>query len=61
MNINGTRITKTNVRTDIKYMKILLQQMERALVRNDFDDLADTLNDLGACAFTIIDQINSER
>jgi hypothetical protein len=61
VNINGMNVTKTNIRTDIKYMKILLRQMERSIVRNDWDDLADTCNDLGACAFSIIDAIGSER
>ena len=55
-----SQLTKGGVRADMKYVREVMRQMEDALKKNDFHEVAVLANEAGACLFTIIDQSGFE-
>jgi hypothetical protein len=49
-------LTKGGVRTDMKYVREVMRQMEDALKKNDFYEVAVLANEIGACMFSVIDK-----
>lgn len=50
------KLTKGSVRSDMKYVREVMRQMEDALKNNDFHEVAVLANEAGACMFSIIDK-----
>ena len=53
-------LTKGGVRANMKYVREVMRQMEDALKKNDFHEVAVLANEAGATFFTIIDQSGYE-
>jgi hypothetical protein len=49
-------LSKGGVRSDMKYVREVMRQMEDALKKNDFYEVAVLANEAGACMFSIIDK-----
>ena len=50
------QLTKSGVRANMKYVREVMRQMEAALKKDDFYEVAVLANEAGASLFTIIDQ-----
>jgi hypothetical protein len=49
------QITKTGIRTDMKYVREVLSQISDALKENDYAEVAFLANDAGACLIGIME------
>lgn len=49
-------LTKGAVRSDMKYVRELMRQIEAAMKNEDWREVAVISNEAGACFFTIVDK-----
>lgn len=50
------QLTKSGVRDNMKYVREVMRQMEAALKKDDFYEVAVLANEAGASLFTIINE-----